>query len=166
MKDDLCGTTVLGNYAADIEHWASSSTQASACSVEPGTAADVSVIVRSAHTSPCTHFIYYTTPQIQILGSTQTPFAVSTAQSTLARNLDINADTGQRRRPHRQPRLLLHPRRAHLHDALFRRHLRRRESNSRYRLWADLGRCAYVRFCLSLYHTRSLVLTHTGERND
>ncbi|KAJ7107008.1 FAD-binding domain-containing protein [Mycena epipterygia] len=48
---------LLGNYAADISHWASSSTQASACSVEPGTAADVSVI-------------------IQLLGSTQTPFAV------------------------------------------------------------------------------------------
>ncbi|KAJ7732366.1 FAD-binding domain-containing protein [Mycena maculata] len=48
---------LLGNFAADISHWASSSTQQSACSVEPGSAADVSII-------------------IQLLGSTQTPFAV------------------------------------------------------------------------------------------
>ncbi|KAJ7057517.1 FAD dependent oxidoreductase [Mycena amicta] len=48
---------LLGNYAQDIQHWASSSTQASACSVEPGTAADVSTI-------------------LQIVGQTQTPFAV------------------------------------------------------------------------------------------
>ncbi|KAF7368561.1 FAD-binding PCMH-type domain-containing protein [Mycena venus] len=48
---------LLGNYAADIAHWASSSTQLSACTVEPGTAADVSTI-------------------IQIINSTRTPFAV------------------------------------------------------------------------------------------
>ncbi|KAJ7452893.1 FAD-binding domain-containing protein [Mycena latifolia] len=42
---------------ADIGHWATSSIQAAACSVEPGTAADVSVI-------------------LQILGTTRTPFAV------------------------------------------------------------------------------------------
>ncbi|KAJ6488794.1 FAD dependent oxidoreductase [Mycena sanguinolenta] len=48
---------LLGNYAEDISHWATSSTQASACSVEPGSAADVSVI-------------------IQILASTNTSFAV------------------------------------------------------------------------------------------
>ncbi|KAI9437994.1 FAD-binding domain-containing protein [Lactarius indigo] len=44
-------------YNADIEHAIVSSTQVSACSVEPGSAADVSVILR-------------------ILGSTRTPFAV------------------------------------------------------------------------------------------
>ncbi|THH04310.1 hypothetical protein EW145_g5616 [Phellinidium pouzarii] len=44
-------------YTADNYHWASSSTQISACSVEPGTAEDVGVI-------------------LQILGETQTPFAV------------------------------------------------------------------------------------------
>ncbi|TFK52879.1 FAD-binding domain-containing protein [Heliocybe sulcata] len=44
-------------YYEDIEHWASSSTQTSACSVEPGTAEDVGVI-------------------LQILGSTNTFFAV------------------------------------------------------------------------------------------
>ncbi|KAF8188904.1 hypothetical protein K438DRAFT_1936224 [Mycena galopus ATCC 62051] len=48
---------LLGNYAADITHWASSSTQDSVCSVEPGTAADVAVI-------------------IQLLASTNTSFAV------------------------------------------------------------------------------------------
>ncbi|KAH9054942.1 FAD-binding domain-containing protein [Lactarius vividus] len=44
-------------YNADIEHAIVSSTQVSACSVEPGSAADVGVILR-------------------ILGSTRTPFAV------------------------------------------------------------------------------------------
>ncbi|KAI9437990.1 FAD dependent oxidoreductase [Lactarius indigo] len=44
-------------YNADIEHAIVSSTQVSACSVEPGSAADVSAILR-------------------ILGSTRTPFAV------------------------------------------------------------------------------------------
>ncbi|KAH9043470.1 FAD-binding domain-containing protein [Lactarius hengduanensis] len=44
-------------YNADIEHSIVSSSQVSACSVEPGSAADVSVILR-------------------ILGSTRTPFAV------------------------------------------------------------------------------------------
>ncbi|KAI9437993.1 FAD-binding domain-containing protein [Lactarius indigo] len=44
-------------YNADIEHVGVSSSQASACSVEPGSSADVSVILR-------------------ILGSTRTPFAV------------------------------------------------------------------------------------------
>ncbi|KAJ6583298.1 hypothetical protein B0H10DRAFT_886542 [Mycena sp. CBHHK59/15] len=50
-------TDLTGTYANDISHWASSSTQSAACTVEPGTAADVSII-------------------IQILGSTETPFAV------------------------------------------------------------------------------------------
>ncbi|KAF8156106.1 FAD-binding domain-containing protein [Crassisporium funariophilum] len=44
-------------YAKGVSHWASSSSQVSNCVVEPGTAADVSVI-------------------LGILGSTQTPFAV------------------------------------------------------------------------------------------
>ncbi|KAJ7030279.1 FAD dependent oxidoreductase [Mycena alexandri] len=45
------------NYTADNAHWVSSSTQSSACTVEPGTATDVSII-------------------LQLLGSTKTPFAV------------------------------------------------------------------------------------------
>ncbi|KAJ7764427.1 FAD-binding domain-containing protein [Mycena metata] len=48
---------LVGNYTQDIAHWASSSTQLSACSVEPGTAADVSII-------------------LQLLASTNTSFAV------------------------------------------------------------------------------------------
>jgi len=44
-------------YVKDISHWASSSSETSACSVEPGSVEDVSTI-------------------IQILGSTRTPFAV------------------------------------------------------------------------------------------
>ncbi|KAI0057266.1 FAD-binding domain-containing protein [Artomyces pyxidatus] len=44
-------------YTADIEHWSTASVTDSACSVEPGTAADVGAI-------------------LQVLGSTQTPFAV------------------------------------------------------------------------------------------
>ncbi|KAI0708532.1 FAD dependent oxidoreductase [Earliella scabrosa] len=46
-----------GKYDKDIYHWALSSTQLSACSVEPGTAEDVGTI-------------------LQILGETKTPFAV------------------------------------------------------------------------------------------
>ncbi|KAJ7290205.1 FAD-binding domain-containing protein, partial [Mycena rebaudengoi] len=44
-------------YAVDLFHWASSSSDVSACSVEPGTAADVAKI-------------------LQIVGSSRTPFAV------------------------------------------------------------------------------------------
>ncbi|KAG5351541.1 hypothetical protein C0989_006049 [Termitomyces sp. Mn162] len=36
---------ILGRYAADISHWASSSTQFAECSVRPGTAEDVAKIV-------------------------------------------------------------------------------------------------------------------------
>lgn len=45
------------HYAKDIEHWAASSTDLAACSVEPGTAEDVGTI-------------------LQILAASQTPFAV------------------------------------------------------------------------------------------
>ncbi|KAG5726241.1 6-hydroxy-D-nicotine oxidase [Termitomyces sp. T112] len=48
---------ILGRYAADISHWASSSTQFAECSVRPGTAEDVAKI-------------------LQIVGSTRKPFAV------------------------------------------------------------------------------------------
>ncbi|KAJ7064518.1 FAD-binding domain-containing protein [Mycena amicta] len=48
---------LFGNYYQDIQHSMSSSTQLSACSVEPGTAADVSTILK-------------------IVGQTRTPFAV------------------------------------------------------------------------------------------
>ncbi|KAJ7727606.1 FAD dependent oxidoreductase [Mycena metata] len=45
------------NYTADNSHWVASSVEASACSVEPATAADVSAIIK-------------------LLGQTKTPFAV------------------------------------------------------------------------------------------
>ncbi|KAJ7615823.1 FAD-binding domain-containing protein [Roridomyces roridus] len=48
---------LLGNYAVDLSHWASSSSQLAACSVEPGTADDVAAIIKT-------------------LGSTNTSFAV------------------------------------------------------------------------------------------
>ncbi|KAJ7082665.1 FAD dependent oxidoreductase [Mycena belliarum] len=37
---------LLGRYAADLAHWASSSSQPAACTVEPGTVADVSEILK------------------------------------------------------------------------------------------------------------------------
>ncbi|KAH8982960.1 FAD dependent oxidoreductase [Lactarius akahatsu] len=60
-------------YNADIEHAIISSTQVSACSVEPGSAADVSVVLR-------------------ILGSTRTPFAVKGGGH--AYNLGFSSTTG------------------------------------------------------------------------
>ncbi|KAL0575655.1 hypothetical protein V5O48_006311 [Marasmius crinis-equi] len=45
------------SYAKDVSHWASSSSQVAQCSVEPGTAQDVGII-------------------LQILGKTRTPFGV------------------------------------------------------------------------------------------
>lgn len=50
-------------YQQDIAHYAKSSTEESICSVEPGTTGDVGII-------------------LQILGATQTPFAVSRAVVT------------------------------------------------------------------------------------
>ncbi|KAJ7083230.1 FAD-binding domain-containing protein [Mycena epipterygia] len=50
------------SYVTDIFHWASSSSDLSACSVEPGTAADVAKIA---------NFL-----QLQIVGASRTPFAV------------------------------------------------------------------------------------------
>ncbi|KAJ7462427.1 FAD-binding domain-containing protein [Mycena latifolia] len=63
----------LGHYDADIAHWAFSSTQAAVCAVEPGTAADVSVILK-------------------LLGSTKTPFAVKGGGHTL--NPGFSSTTG------------------------------------------------------------------------
>lgn len=42
----LIQSEVSISYTQDISHWASSSSQASACSVEPGTPQDVGIIVR------------------------------------------------------------------------------------------------------------------------
>ncbi|KAF7311780.1 FAD-binding PCMH-type domain-containing protein [Mycena indigotica] len=48
---------LLGNYAADLSHWASSSSDLSACTVEPANAADVGTI-------------------LTLIGSARVPFAV------------------------------------------------------------------------------------------
>ncbi|KAJ7730429.1 hypothetical protein B0H16DRAFT_1677064 [Mycena metata] len=69
----LCAAKCSANYTADIAHWATSSEQASACSVEPGTAADVSTI-------------------LQILGSTRTPFGVKGGGHTTS--LGFSSTTG------------------------------------------------------------------------
>ncbi|KAJ7776292.1 FAD dependent oxidoreductase [Mycena metata] len=61
------------NYIADNAHWVSSSDQPSACSVEPGTAADVSII-------------------LQLLGSTGTPFGVKGGGHT--GNIGFSSTTG------------------------------------------------------------------------
>jgi len=61
------------HYLEDIEHWATSSTQNSTCSVEPGTAQDVGTI-------------------LQILGSTNTSFAVKGGGH--ATNLGFSSTTG------------------------------------------------------------------------
>ncbi|KAJ7100922.1 FAD-binding domain-containing protein [Mycena belliarum] len=52
------------HYAADLAHWGTSSSQVAACAVEPGTAVDVSKILK-------------------LLGRTRTPFAVRGAGHTM-----------------------------------------------------------------------------------
>jgi hypothetical protein len=42
-------------FEADISHWANSSSQVSACSVEPGTPQDVGLIVTAIIIHPCRH---------------------------------------------------------------------------------------------------------------
>ncbi|KAJ7108942.1 FAD dependent oxidoreductase [Mycena crocata] len=66
-------TDVQGNYTQDLSHWALSSTQSSLCTVEPGTADDVSTIIR-------------------LLGSTRTPFAVKGGGHTM--NPGFSSTTG------------------------------------------------------------------------
>ncbi|KAJ7091867.1 FAD dependent oxidoreductase [Mycena belliarum] len=61
------------HYAADVAHWAASSSQVAACSVEPGTAVDVSKILK-------------------LIGRTRTPFAVRGAGHTM--NLGWSSTTG------------------------------------------------------------------------
>ncbi|KAJ7718272.1 FAD-binding domain-containing protein [Mycena metata] len=61
------------NYTADNAHWVSSSTESSACTVEPGTAADVSVILK-------------------LLGSNKTPFGVKGGGHIT--NLGFSSTTG------------------------------------------------------------------------
>ncbi|PBK83516.1 FAD-binding domain-containing protein [Armillaria gallica] len=70
---DWSDTRLDPAYLTDIYHWASSSTQYSACTVEPGTAEDVGII-------------------LGILSSTQTPFAVKGGGHTA--NPGLSSTTG------------------------------------------------------------------------
>ncbi|KAL1673687.1 hypothetical protein EV122DRAFT_254991 [Schizophyllum commune] len=62
-----------GHYAADIEHYSPAATEISACSVEPGTAEDVALILR-------------------VLDQTQTPFAVKGGGHSM--NIGFSSTTG------------------------------------------------------------------------
>lgn len=80
MRVELTISLVLQalQYNSDISHFSVSSNQAAACSVTPGTAEDVGKIVsstpfmRSDPIASCSPLL-----QLQILGATKTPFAVS-----------------------------------------------------------------------------------------
>ena len=63
-------------YAKGVTHWASSSSQLAKCVVEPGTAADVGIIVRNPVLSyhPSRRL---TSRELGVVGKTRTPFAVS-----------------------------------------------------------------------------------------
>lgn len=66
-------------YEKGIYHWAFSSTQRAKCVVEPGTPADVATIVgvfRGLGLSQPSNSFQCCVHQLQILGSTRTPFAV------------------------------------------------------------------------------------------
>lgn len=103
----LITTTDLGTggqsgspeFEVDIAHWTNSSSQKSACSVEPGTPQDVGVVV-----SPCTlyhrHLAMFLTPSL----NTAAP----------ASRIDTDTVRYQRWWTHPQPRILVYPRRANL----------------------------------------------------
>jgi len=63
-------------YSKGVLHWANYTSQAVKCVVEPGTTADVGIIVRTSFLSahPNSRFI---TPKLGIVGKTRTPFTVS-----------------------------------------------------------------------------------------
>jgi len=65
------------NYENDISHWFSSSSQQSTCTVEPGCAQDVGVIVNPVAVLVECHADGHDHIQLQILGKSRTPFAVS-----------------------------------------------------------------------------------------
>ncbi|KAG0693488.1 hypothetical protein DFH29DRAFT_881405 [Suillus ampliporus] len=64
-------------YIKDNYHWASSSSQISACSFEPGTIEDLGKAVRVAEIKISDQIVNLI-PQLKILGDTRTPFARST----------------------------------------------------------------------------------------
>ena len=62
-------------YVKGVNHWASSSMQLAKCVVEPGTAADIGVIVSTS--CLLDHLQMLTFTKLGIVGNTRTPFAVS-----------------------------------------------------------------------------------------
>ena len=70
------GDQASTQYLSDISHYSLSSSQESACSVEPGTAEDVSKIVGSRESIHHRPLLNHALLLLYILGSTRTPFAV------------------------------------------------------------------------------------------
>lgn len=68
------GDQASPEYSIDISHASSASSQASTCSVEPGSTEDVSEIV--SHLYPKHELFPTRISQLRILGSTRTPFGV------------------------------------------------------------------------------------------
>ncbi len=77
---DLLGTIIgINHYEQDIHHWASSSSQWSLCSVQPGSAEDVGIIVSFPFLGTSFFVTKSFRVQLGILGSNRTAFAVSPA---------------------------------------------------------------------------------------
>jgi hypothetical protein len=97
-------STVTGQYFSDIKHWASSSSDLAACSVQPGSADDLSKIVgcTCCQYGLCADDICAT--QIKILGQRKTKFAVRQVTNRLLKVLTCSVLEGQRRRTHWQQR--------------------------------------------------------------
>jgi hypothetical protein len=91
-------------FEADISHWANSSSQVSACSVEPSTPHEVGLIVRKPHPHPHPP-------------SSSLPFWTWPASAPGAREHSYEVRS-QRWRAHFQPRFLVYSRRPHLDDPI------------------------------------------------
>ena len=70
----LTGDQASPEYLIDMSHASAASSQASTCSVEPGSSEDVSKIV--SHLYPLHELLPTSISQLRILGSTRTPFGV------------------------------------------------------------------------------------------
>lgn len=94
--DDQSGSP---EFVVDIAHWTNSSSQISACSVEPGTPQDVGVVVSALHALPslCRMFL--------------TPSLNTTAP---AARIDTDTVRNQRWWAHSQPGVLIYPWRANI----------------------------------------------------
>jgi len=68
------GDQAASEYLIDMSHASAASSQASTCSVEPGSAEDVSKIV--SHVYPAHKLLPTRISQLHILGSNRAPFGV------------------------------------------------------------------------------------------